>query len=101
MSAMFDSATPWTVAHQVPLSLEFSRPECWSGLPFPTPGDLPDPVIELGFLASPALRAESSLSEPPGSTKPFNASLLLILLKYHVLRNSLVFQWLGGLPGWS
>ena len=35
-------ATPWTVAHQVPLSVEFSRQEYWSGLPFPSPGDLPD-----------------------------------------------------------
>ena len=36
-------ATPWTVAHQAPLSTGFSRQECWSGLPFPSPGDLPDP----------------------------------------------------------
>ena len=39
------SATPWTVAHQAPLSMEFSRQEYWSGLPFPTPGDLPDPGL--------------------------------------------------------
>ena len=39
-------ATPWTVAHQVPLSMGFSRQEYWSGLPFPSPGDLPDPGIE-------------------------------------------------------
>ena len=39
-------ATPWTVAHQAPLSMEFSRQEYWSGLPFPSPGDLPDPGIE-------------------------------------------------------
>ena len=38
--------SPWTVAHQVPLSMEFSRKEYWSGLPFPTPGDLSDPGIE-------------------------------------------------------
>ena len=38
--------TPWTVAHQVLLSMEFSREEYWSGLPFPTPGDLPDPRVE-------------------------------------------------------
>ena len=36
-------ATPWTVACQAPLSTGFSRQECWSGLPFPSPGDLPDP----------------------------------------------------------
>ena len=51
-----------TVAHQSPLSMEFSRQEYWSGLPFPTPGDLPDPGIEPG---SPALQADSLLSEPP------------------------------------
>ena len=39
------SLTPWTVAHQAPLSMEFSRQEYWSGLPFPPPGDLPDPGI--------------------------------------------------------
>ena len=39
-------ATPWAVAHQAPLSMEFSRQEYWSGLPFPFPGDLPDPEIE-------------------------------------------------------
>ena len=38
--------TPWTVAHQAPLSMGFSRQEHWSGLPFPSPGDLPDPEIE-------------------------------------------------------
>ena len=39
-------ATPWTVAHQAPLSMGFSRQEYWSGLPLPSPGDLPDPGIE-------------------------------------------------------
>ena len=43
---MSDSATPWTIARQAPLSLGFSRKEYWSGLPCPTPGDLPDPRIE-------------------------------------------------------
>ena len=50
------------VAHQAPLSTEFSRQEYWSGLPFPTPGDLLDPGIKPG---SPALQADSLLSEPP------------------------------------
>ena len=45
----------WTVAHQAPLSLGFSRQEHWSGLPFPTPEDLPDPRIEPESLMSPAL----------------------------------------------
>ena len=47
--------TPWTVAHQAPLSMGFSRQEYWSGLPFISPGDLPDPGLEPASLASPAL----------------------------------------------
>ena len=43
---VFDSATSWTVAHQASLPIEFFRQECYSGLPFPTPGDLPNPRIE-------------------------------------------------------
>ena len=53
-------ATPWTVAHQAPPSMEFSRQEYWSGLPFPSPGALPDP-------GSPALQADALPSEPPGN----------------------------------
>ena len=56
-------ATPWTVAYQAPPSMGFSRQEYWSGLPFPSPEDLPDPGIEP---KSPALQADSLLSEPPG-----------------------------------
>ena len=56
-------ATPWTVARQAPLSMEFSRQEYWSGLPCPPPGDLPDPGMEP---RSPSLQAESLPSEPPG-----------------------------------
>ena len=48
-------ATPWTVTYQAPLSTEFSRQEYWSGLPFPPPGDLPDPGIKPTSLVSPAL----------------------------------------------
>ena len=50
-----DSATPWTIALQAPLSMEFPRQEYWSGLPFPPPEDLPDPGMEPTSLASPAL----------------------------------------------
>ena len=53
--------TPWTVAHQVPPSMGFLRQEYWSGLPYPFPGDLPNPGIKPG---SPALQAESLPSEP-------------------------------------
>ena len=60
-------ATPWIVAHQAPLSMGLFRQEYWSGLPFPPPGDLPDPGIKAGF---PSLQAGSLPSEPPG--KPFH-----------------------------
>ena len=56
-------ATPWTVAYQAPVSMGFSRQEYWSGLPFPSPGALPDPGIKPG---SPALQADTLTSEPPG-----------------------------------
>ena len=55
--------TPWTVACQAPLSMGFSRQEYCSELPFPSPGDLPDPGIEPG---SPTLEADALTSEPPG-----------------------------------
>ena len=60
-----------TVACQAPLSMELSRQEYWSGLPFPSPGDLPDPGIEPG---SPALQADSLLSEPPGKPRFIGAA---------------------------
>ena len=59
-------ATPWTVTCQGPLSIEFSGQEYWSGLPFPSAGDLPDPGIEP---ESPALQADALPSEPPGKPK--------------------------------
>ena len=59
-------ATPWTVAYQAPPSMGFSRQEYWSGLPFPSPGDLPNSGIKPG---SPALQADALTSEPPGKHK--------------------------------
>ena len=56
-------ATPWTVAYQAPPSMGLSGQEHWSGLPFPSPGDLPDPGIEP---RSPTLQADTLTSEPPG-----------------------------------
>ena len=74
--------TPWTVAYQAPPSVAyqappsvgFSRQEYWSGLPFPSPGDLPDPGIEP---KSPALQADALSSEPPGKF------LAYVLFKNH------------------
>ena len=53
---------PWTVAHQAPVSMELFRQDCWSGLPFPSPEDLPSSGIKP---RSPALKAEALPSEPP------------------------------------
>ena len=87
-SVMSDSATPWTVAHQAPLSMGFSSQEYWSRLPSPSPGDLPNPGVEPTSLASPALAGgffttsttmdtcicmtESPCSSPEGITASFN-----------------------------
>ena len=68
-------ATQWTVAYQAPPSMGFFRQEYWSGLPFSSPGDLPNPGIELGF---PALEADALTSEPPG--KPIN---IVVAYKTH------------------
>ena len=63
LSHVWCFVTPWTVAYQAPLSMGFSRQEYWCGLPFPSPGNIPDPGIEPW---SPALQADALLSEPPG-----------------------------------
>ena len=63
-------ATPCTVAHQTPLSMEFSRQEYWSGLPFPTPGDHPDTGIEHVSSASLALAGRFFTPEPLGKPSP-------------------------------
>ena len=63
---MSDSVTTWTVHHQAPLSMGFSRQQYWSGLSFPSPEDLPDPGIEP---RSPALQTDTLLSESPGKSR--------------------------------
>ena len=77
-------ATPWTLAHQAPLSLEFSRQEYWSGLPFPSPEDLPDPGIEPG---APVLQVDSLPSEPLGKPPGKEDSVSSVHLNF--LGNSL------------
>ena len=69
-------ATPWTIAQQAPLLMEFSRQEYWSGLPFPAPGDLPHQGIEPLSLASPALVVDSLPAEPEGKEKAKPLSLV-------------------------
>ena len=61
--------TPWTAAPQAPLSMEFSREEYWSGLTFPTPGDLPSPGIKPAAPVSPSLAGGFFTTEPPGKPK--------------------------------
>ena len=73
--------TPWTVAHQAPLSTEFSGQENCSGWPFPSPGDLPNPGIKPG---SPELQTDSLTFEPPG--KPHS--------KYRYIYNLYVYDFL-------
>ena len=67
---LWDTMDPRDCSPQAPLSMGFSKQEYWSGLPFPSPGDLPDPGIKPG---SPTLQADSVSSEPPG--KPFHSSI--------------------------
>ena len=62
-------STPWTVVCQAPLSMEFSRQEYWSGLPFPTPGVIPSPGMEPASLVSPALVEGSSTTVPTGKPR--------------------------------
>ena len=72
---------PWTIAHQDPLSMGFSRQEYWSGLPLPPPGDLPHPGIKPESPISPALAGRVFIAESPGKlvsgirsvNKPFHS----------------------------
>ena len=74
---MSDSVTPWTVARQAPLSTGFPRQEYWSGLPFPSLGDLPDPGIKPGSLA---FQADALTSEPPGKAHNLQIAAMFTLL---------------------
>ena len=72
-------ATPWTLVHQTPLSMGFSRQEYWSGLLFPPSGDLPNPEIKPGSPESPALASGFFTSEPSGKPPPSMMIQQLIL----------------------
>ena len=90
-------ATPWTVAHQPPPSMEISRQEYWSGLPFPSPGDVPNPGIEP---MSPTLQADTLAPEPPGKPssvhmrESFIFSTYESLVRYIYLQNTSPIPWL-------
>ena len=80
--------TPWPEAHQAPLSVGFSRQEYWSELPFPSPGDLPNPGIEPG---SPALQVNSLPTGPPGQPLrgfQFSRSVVSHSLRLHGLQHA-------------
>ena len=87
--------TPGTIAHQAPLSTELSRQKYWSGLPFPSPADLPNPGIEH---RSPALQADSVLSEPPGKPKNTGVGSLSFLQRIYLTQESnqglLLCRWI-------
>ena len=72
-SVVSESTTPWTVACQAPQSVRFSRQEYWSGLPFPSPGDLPDPGIEPKSPMGPVLQADSLPLSDEGSPSSSNS----------------------------
>ena len=95
--------TPWTAAHQAPLCMELSRQESWSGLPFPSPGDPPNPGIKPG---SCALQVDSLPIELLGidiqytsvHSIQFNQYLLIIKLQPHIPENLQVLKASGLLP---
>ena len=92
--------TPWTAAHQAPLSIGFSRPEYWSGLPCSPPGDLPNPGIEP---RSPTLQADSLPSEPPGKPKNTVVDSLSLLQGIFQPRNQTGLSCIAGgfFTGWA
>ena len=82
-SVVSNFATPRTVARQAPLSMKFSSQECWSGLPFPAPGDLPNSGIEPG---SPVLQADSLPCKPPGKPQdPLSQRHVLLLQEMRLI----------------
>ena len=81
-------ATPWTVAYQTPPSMGFSRQKYWSELPFPSPGDLPNPGVEP---RSPALQADSLPAEPQG--KPIITDNLCYLSEKAMAPHSSTIAW--------
>ena len=93
LSRVWLFATPWTIAHQTPPSMEFFRQGYWSGLPIPSPGDLPNPGIEL---RSPALQADALPSEPPGNPSILDSWPLFCYFSLLSLLCSLMifaYQW--------
>ena len=91
-----DFVTPWTVAHQAPLSMGFSRQEPWSGLPCPSPGDLPDPGIKP---RSPAFQANYYPSEPSGKLKDKGIRPFFFSFKWSLFLFTQILYYLVGSRG--
>ena len=95
----------WTVAHQTPLSIEFSRQEYWNGLPFPNPGDLPHPGIKPESPMSPALAGGFFTTEPPGKPTealcPSQSCTHLERTSYHNFRASWANDATWFLSSWN
>ena len=83
--------TPWTIAHQAPLSVEFSRQDYWSGLSCPPPWDLPDPGVKLASLMSPALAGSSLPLVSPRKPGSSGYSMLNVWRNYQTI--SKVASW--------
>ena len=94
-SVLSNSANPWTLACQAPMSVEFSRQEYWTGLPFPPPGDLPDPGTKPTSPVPPALQVDFFTTEPPGKPQGCWGS---IRLNNFVKVSQLQF---GQAPSWT
>ena len=88
LSCVLLFVTPWTVVYQAPPAMVFSRQEYWSGLPFPSPGDLPNPGIEPG---SPTLEADALTSEPPGKPDYLGLEDLFCTVLLCILATSYIF----------
>ena len=91
---------PWTVAHQAPLSMEFSRQEYWSKLSFSPPGDLPDPGIEPMSPIAPALADGFFITKPPGKPLSFHKADYFVkvihvlgTVKYHLWMYNIVLMF--------
>ena len=99
-SVVSNSATPWTVAHQAPLSMKFSRQGYWSGLPFPIPGELPDPGIKpvsLHLLHCRQILYPHASWEAQG----FRKLLLTFTILEFVEMSLLLLDGAPGLPNWG
>ena len=92
-------ATPWAVAYQAPPSVGFSRQEYWSGLPFPSPGDLPNPGIQP---RDPALLTDTLPSKPPGKPYVIFFSITFHCMDITYFSYSFIHRWVFGFsPVWG